>query len=283
MKKMKATLFLVICSLILTACSGGSGSGSMGEPNSSSFSANGEKRVKLPRPNSIIVDLSSVEGMQKLYEDARKTTAPQLNGTCTASRDCSRELPVNTLLGSYNQSYSSYAAIRTAEIMENEDNTAESNTTPVNSFVALVGLPTTDKNMVIDASYTGRISYSSKNNGGIVTRDSLTMTVKDNHISGRVIDETGSGTQRSRITFESTEIKAEPHQISFAGDATFHREVFLDMGNSKNPEYEGDIKGRYQGIFAGDKAQEVVGTFYSNNNIKNYSIQGAFAAQRVEK
>lgn len=268
---------LAMLSVILTACSVGSGSGSQGDPKGV-MSQNAERRTIIVPGAEQVGDLAKAEEMEKLL-NIIKAQDNLTNGSC-ANRTgslCHKDVAVNTVVGSYEQSYSSFAALRN-EYRDN-DEIARANV-PANRFTALVSLPTTDKSAIVDATYKGQISYSARNAPSISSHD-LVMIVKGDKISGISQETTGSGKVRTRATFNETAIQVEADRISFSGKAEFHSDVFLQSTqNNNNLEYTNNIEGIYSGLFAGEKGEEVIGTFHTNNTNDKTSVQGAFGAKR---
>ncbi|MGX2957583.1 hypothetical protein ACWIYZ_10960 [Ursidibacter arcticus] len=271
--KAKLTL-LVILSTILTACSGGSG-GSNGNPTGTNV-VTSENRTILRPGTTIIGDLKDPTELEKLLTTIKEQ--PNLTaGSCNnaVSSLCYRETAKGTILGSYEQSYSSFAAIRN-DYRDHNGQPIEN--TPANSFIALATLPTSDRSSIVNATYRGQVSYSTRNNPSITSRE-LVMVVDNNRINGSVVSTSGSGVNRNVMTFKEAEIIENNGQIAFNGDVIFHKEAFLIEAGTNNT-YDTDIQGKYQGIFAGNKGEEVVGSFHSNNTEANTSIQGAFGAKR---
>lgn len=200
------------------------------------------------------------------------------DGTCASTNTsktqgaCSTALEKGTVLGSYKQSYSSYAAIR-------EDYNKDIENVPSNSYVYMVSTPTLDKNAVVDATYKGQVSYSYRNRPAITTIDGLTLNVKDATISGNVVETTVSGsgkvTNTTVMTFNDGAISASDEKVAFSGDVTFHY-----GSRAFNTSTKADFNGTYKGQFAGANAEEVVGTFESTGTTDDTSVQGAFAASK---
>ncbi len=167
---------------------------------------------------------------------------------------------------SHKQSYSGYAVIR---------ETYGSATAPANSFVALPNVPTTDRKVVVDATYKGQASYSSKFNPNVLTRGDFTLTVKGDSVSGVVNNPpTMNGDIFPLVTFKDGAINATSAGVTFNGVAEFSGRFF--NGGAKNP----DLPGTYHGAFAGKNGEEVVGVFETNSQDKATSAQGAFAGVR---
>lgn len=272
MKKTTA-LFALMATCFVSACS--SGGGGNGDPAVTS-GEKGEQRTVLVKPTGTLADLNTPEGVAKLLQTINEQKNLEA-GTCSvgqARSGCFRDLPAGTVLGSVKQSYSSYAAIRGT--YHDSDTTPNE---PINSYVALVNEPTTDRTAVVDATYRGKVSYSRQNQGNIVTRDSLVMTVRNNQISGNITMTAMTGKTTEVLAFKPSNIVAENNQITFSGDATFNKSFFYSDTLTETYD-DTPIQGTYNGIFAGSKAEEVVGTFHSNNTERVNSVQGAFAAKK---
>lgn len=265
---------MAISALCLTACSVGSGSGSQGDPTGSS-AYKGVKRTIIVPTVGTLTEFNSESGKQALLEAMQERTNITA-GTCSNSSSsiCSSSTAAGTLLGAYNQSYSAYAVIRN-DYEKDEEGKKSNEEEPSNVYIALVTNPTTELSSVVDATYTGLVSYSRQNAPNIITRDTLTMRVKDHQVSGEATQTTNSGVVHNTITFESANIVQGSDGIVFSGNAVFRQNSFYSSN-----DYEGDIQGKYQGIFAGSQAEEMIGTFHSNNTNKLTSVQGAFAATK---
>ena len=178
------------------------------------------------------------------------------------------------------KSYAGYAVIR-----ENYDKTNKQ-AAPVNSYIALVTTPTTDKAMVADATYTGTAVYTTKNllnltgyTDKVGYNAALTLTVKDSVVSGAITQTTGA--KRTLVTLNDAVIQAGNNNVVFEGTATFNsRALTFTSSKDANGNYV-DVPGTYKGQFAGNKAEQVVGTFESNSTAKETSIQGAFIGEKA--
>ena len=172
-----------------------------------------------------------------------------------------------------------------AVIRENYDKTNKQ-AAPVNSYIALVTTPTTDKAMVADATYTGTAVYTTKNllnltgyTDKVGYNAALTLTVKDLVVSGAITQTTGA--KRTLVTLNDAVIQAGNNNVVFEGTATFNsRALTFTSSKDANGNYV-DVPGTYKGQFAGSKAEQVVGTFESNSTAKETSIQGAFIGEKT--
>lgn len=270
---MKKNIFVLsLMALALSACSGGGG-GSAGEPSTTATQA-GEKRVKLVKATGTLANLNTEEGIQKLLADMNERANFTI-AACGSATGCNNNLAAGTLLGKYQQSYTGYAAIRGETSTETD--AAGHRSKPMNSFVALVMEPTTNRAAVVDAEYKGMVSYSRQNSGTVVNRDTLTMRVQGSQISGEVVSINNKNESDTVMRFNPAEIRSENNQVAFNGSAVFYPRYF---GASDYKDYDNQIEGVYQGQFGGANAEEVVGTFNSNNTSYETSVQGAFAAKK---
>lgn len=175
-------------------------------------------------------------------------------------QSCSNKYPgaaKGDLLRQYVQSYSSYAVLR-EEFSEKVN--------PSNAYMALVKEENLvkDKSLIpVDAQYKGKSSFSQANNVLVTTYD-FELNVKDNKVSGAAYTVNSKKKRVDYILLESGNISVRNDAVGFSGVADFEK---LKKG-----------KGTYQGVFAGSKAEEVVGTFENNAKDKD-AIQGAFAGK----
>lgn len=175
------------------------------------------------------------------------------------------------ILLSKKQSYSGYTAIR------EEVNPAGNTVSPVNSYLAIVTAPTTDKSVVpTDAHYEGSAIFSAKNVPAIQgytaaagVNVAVSLDVKNDTISGTIQRTTGK--KPLLVTLNSAQIQQAHDAVVFKGEASFTKDIGVPEGT----------KGTYQGQFAGAKAEEVVGTFESNSTETKNSVQGAFMGKQV--
>lgn len=217
------------------------------------------------KPDSYTYKAFASEATQAdLIAQAKKADA--FAGNCSGARSaCASSAEAGKVLQSKQLSYAGYGVIRETYGLADQG-------VPTNAFFYYVDTPTTDKALVVNATYTGQAHYSRQNGPNVMaTTDPLVMNVVDGQISGKVTKTSGSGVVSDVISFDKAEIVAEQNRVSFNGSATFHSSSF---GN------KGDISGSYQGQFAGANAQEVVGTFESQNSAKESSVQGAFSATK---
>lgn len=178
---------------------------------------------------------------------------------------CHRDVAADSALISYQRSYTLFGAVRNAYL----DSAKQAiDGKPANTFVAMTQVPTTDRTAIVDATYHGKVAYSRQNRPAITLAD-LTMQVKGEQISGSVIEKSGTGKISDVMTFKPAQIQASAEKIAFEGEAQFHQAGF---GR--------EISGRYNGLFAGKKGEELIGTFHSNSTDKENSVQGAMSATR---
>lgn len=188
-----------------------------------------------------------------------------------------------TVLLSNAQAYSGYAVIRE----EHSSLTPENNTGDANAFVALANSADVvkDKALVTDATYRGTASYST-NGRANVTTNNLVMTVKDEGISGYIYrtSTTGSGKTNTR-TFaylKEAEIALKDGAVGFNGEAVLNpspKQVDGTVPTVASLENASKVDGTYQGVFVGPQANEVVGTFETNSDVKE-SMRGAFVGAK---
>lgn len=183
-------------------------------------------------------------------------------------------------------SYAGYATIR-SQIPEG----AGYNSEPVNSYVAIAKMATRDKNAVVDATYKGGVSYTNNNLATIIGKQNngayiaeLTLNVKDQQVSGVIENVNASinekrisqGVAKELVTLTQTSINLDDGVVGFNGEARFN----YGQGFLLNSAGTTVGIGTYQGVFAGENAEEVVGTFSTNDTSSNYSVQGAFLGTR---
>ncbi len=218
----------------------------------------------------------------KLVAEAK--AAPVLSGNClnNASSGCRGQgdgaAEAGKVMKAYQASYSGYATLRETYADTNADAGI-----PNNAYFYYVDTPTTDKSKVVDATYTGQVSYSKGNvpaiNGsGASGIDALTMTVKGDTISGKVTKTYGSANKTTidMITFNQGAISvATDGTVGFSGTTEFNGQK-----NAFNTKGEKNFTGTYKGQFAGEDAKEIVGTFESDSTAKDVSVQGAFSATK---
>lgn len=196
-------------------------------------------------------------------------------GTCDAGNNsgCTlTSLEKGTILSTKNQSYSGYAVVREAY---DEGNAAVN---PINSYIAVVKTPTTNKAAVTNATYQGYATYTAKNARTMAGENTtapksavLTLTVTDHNVSGAITRETGK-TPANLVTLDTAKIQTSANNmLTFEGDATFHKVIGITANSAE---------GTYRGAFAGSNAEEVVGTFETHSTEKDNSVQGAFRGSK---
>ncbi|TCT15848.1 hypothetical protein V5G99_05580 [Bibersteinia trehalosi] len=194
------------------------------------------------------------------------------------------KLPAGTLLTTTANNYGGYAVVR-----ENYSESIGGGNSPFNHFVALAKTATTDKAAVVDATYKGSAAFSTMNYITLMEKTNqgeyqyeLTLNVKDNHISGGIVNTNAAnmakraelGQAAEIISFKNSEIKITDDMVGFSGDAQFN------YGYGFLPNAKGDGSGTYQGIFTGEHAEGVTGTFSTNNTAQDSSVQGAFTGTK---
>ncbi|UTH26457.1 hypothetical protein L0F67_06265 [Actinobacillus suis] len=130
--------------------------------------------------DSIVHDYGNSEAREALLAKLQKqgSNAPASCSNAKTST-CHKEVARGSVVVNYNQAYSSYAVIR--ETYNNE------NPQPSNAFIVLAKESdlTTDRAAVVNATYTGKASYSAKNVPAVMTRD-FTLKVENDKVSGSV-------------------------------------------------------------------------------------------------
>lgn len=202
-------------------------------------------------------------------------TMPNLSGPCnnSSTSPCSATVASGTIIAAYKQSYSNYAVIR-----ENYDK--DNRTAPANSFINVVTqyTPESQQSAALNATYKGQASYSRSNGANVVTRNDLTLTTTGSSIQGVLNAEpTMSGVIHPVITFNAGAINVADGKVSFSGTALFHSRFFNSASAAGGGQ---DLTGRYNGVFAGNNAEEAIGTFETTNYTDEKSVQGAFAAKK---
>lgn len=203
-------------------------------------------------------------------------------GTCTRDAKAATAGSINEgdVLFTQNLSYAGYAVVREAYDADNVQSQ------PVNSYIAVVKTPTTDKAKVVDATYTGTATLTQKNVqtlvGAPVGNDkiaTLTLNVKDGVVSGNVSRNTGKSA--AYVTFNDTTIKAGDNGVVFEGSATFNSQTNVLTTQKDASGNWIDVNGSYRGAFAGANAEEVVGIFETDSTSKDVSVQGAFSGTKA--
>lgn len=193
------------------------------------------------------------------------------------------KLPAGTVLSTTQKSYGGYAIVREAF---SETISADK---PLNGFVVIAKNATTNKDAVVDATYKGSAALSTgnfmtileKNNAGIPHYE-LSLNVKNKAVSGEITNTTpgvlakreAAKQPREIITLQNANIEVNDDIVGFSGNAVFN------YGEGFLPTADGNGRGTYKGIFAGDKAEEVVGSFTTDDLGKKNSVQGAFVGVR---
>lgn len=212
-------------------------------------------------PRSIVQEYLDKAKREELI-DAVKAKGTDIS-TCgsNAKQACSNKYPgakKGDLLRQYSQAYSSYAVLR-EEFSEKVN--------PSNAYMALVKEEdlVKDKSLVpLDAQYKGKTSFSQANNVMVTTYD-FELNVKNNKVNGAAYTVNSKKERVDYILLESADVSVRNGAVGFNGIADFEK---LKKG-----------KGTYQGVFAGSKAEEVVGTFENNVKEAKDAIQGAFAGK----
>lgn len=206
-----------------------------------------------------------------LEQTGRIDTVKGTSATANAI-DAKNGAALGDLLLSKKQSYTGYAVIR------EEYNPNNKQVNPVNSYIAIVTTPTTDKKAVVDATYKGTAVYTTKNANTVTgytnnagANVGVSLQVTDAKIAGSINRMTGKK-DTALVTFSEAAIQQGNDGVVFAGEAIFHKAIGVAEG----------VTGTYQGQFGGANAEEVVGTFESATSEKDSSVQGAFMASKSE-
>lgn len=239
---------------------------------------------------------ASSQTYQYVNDETKKaellTAIENRSGSCDAkyTAACTRDAKAATagsinegdVLFTQNLSYAGYAVVREAYDADNVQSQ------PVNSYIAVVKTPTTDKSKVVNATYTGTATLTQKNQQTMVGAPNqndkiatLTLNVKDDVVSGDITRNTGK-TPATYVTFNDTTIKAGDNGVVFEGNATFNSQTNALTTQKDASGNWIDVNGSYRGAFAGANAEEVVGTFETDNTSKEVSIQGAFSGTKAE-
>lgn len=218
--------------------------------------------------------LNNVEAQNALAEKSA-TMTNEVIGSCTAvggnsasNHRCSvGSIEEGEIFAAYNvkngnnQILGGYAVVREA-YTEREN--------PTNSYLAMISTPTTDKSVVVDATYTGQASYSSNNRPNMATYP-FELTVSGDNVNGAIYNNAGTGKRVNRAVFNTGTINATDNAVNFNGTVTFNNYYFSGLG---------EIEGYYQGAFVGENAEGVVGTFGTKDQNSTASAQGAFAGTK---
>ncbi|WGE55254.1 transferrin-binding protein-like solute binding protein [Actinobacillus equuli subsp. equuli] len=215
--------------------------------------------------DSIVHDYGNSEAREALLAKLKQqgSNAPAACSN-TKNSTCHKEVARGSVVVNYNQAYSSYAVIR--ETYNNE------NPQPNNAFIVLAKESdlTTDRAAVVNATYTGKASYSAKNVPAVMTRD-FTLKVENDKVSGSVFQKTvnlkGVEKVTENVALNEGKISVENGVVGFSGSAKFGA-------------IASNAEGSYKGVFVGKNAEEVIGTFETNSTEKASSAQGAFAGKK---
>lgn len=215
--------------------------------------------------DSIVHDYGNSEAREALLAKLQKqgSNAP---ASCSNAKNstCYKEVARGSVVVNYNQAYSSYAVIR--ETYNNE------NLQPSNAFIVLAKESdlTTNRAAVVNATYTGKASYSAKNVPAVMTRD-FTLKVENDKVSGSVFQKTINSKGIEKVTenvaLNEGKISVDNGVVGFSGSAKFGA-------------IASNAEGTYKGVFVGKNAEEVIGTFETNSTEKASSAQGAFAGKK---
>lgn len=310
----------ILFSLGIAACSGGSSTGAIPQQiqtgsttadtvdNSAELE---ELKAELEKAKSQLEDLQSNNNTPESSPSNEKATNYVLGITAVSKDDliqaiengtelqqqaasenkninnligATAKIPAGTILTTTANSYGGYAVIR-----ENYSDTIGGGSTPFNNFVAVAKTATTDKATVVDATYKGSAALSTMNFITLLERTNqnepqyeLTFNVKDDMVSGGIVNTNTAniakraelGQAAEMISFKESRIQVSDDVVGFNGEAQFN------YGYGFLPTATGDGSGTYQGIFMGDNAEGVVGTFSTNNTAQDSSVQGAFVGSK---
>lgn len=240
------------------------------------------KRLIKEKSQNYVVSDSYVTNDDKKIEIATaiNNNTKQCEGQINTCISAKANIANDTIIFTDKQSYSGYAVVRTGQI-------TAGNPEPINAYVAVAKTATTDKDAVVDATYKGNAAYTTGNLFSVIGVDNTgstkgqyvaTLNVKDQKISGGIENTNAAiATKRAElnqdpniITFKESQVEVRDDMVGFKGDAQFN------YGWGFMPNATGDGKGTYQGVFAGEKAEEVIGTFSTDDTSPKNSVQGAF-------
>lgn len=221
--------------------------------------------VSYNNTNSIVHDYSNSGAREALLEKLKKqgSHAPAICSNAKNSA-CYKEVDRGNVVVNYNQAYSGYAVIR--ETYNNE------NLQPNNAFMVLAKEShlTADRAVVVNATYTGKASYSSKNRPAVITQD-FTLKVENDKVSGsvfqKIVNSKGVEKVTEAVALNEGKISVDNGVVGFSGSAKFGAMA-------------SHAEGSYKGVFVGKNAEEVIGTFETNSTEKVSSVQGAFAGKK---
>lgn len=171
-----------------------------------------------------------------------------------------RPAETETVLAGYRQNYTTYAVIR-----------GEGNKNPNNHVIEIdpgkhTNTSYKEQLAKLDATYTGKLSISYANTGtsdnSPVYDADIKLQLKDNAISGTATNDTYG----ISYVFNNAPIAEKDNALKFSG-------TFMDKERKAGRPFS---SGTYEGAFAGEKAEEVIGRLDGKAN--SNSITGAFAA-----
>lgn len=213
-----------------------------------------------------------INAMENAGSVCNQATSASQAISCTAA-----DTEAGTVLFTKNNTHSGYAVVR--EAFDSAVNT------PKNSYIAIVKTPTTDKTQVLGASYSGSATYtmaSGRSGTTMVGENLISPTAAqinavnfnvdaEGKISGGIWNKTSAKEENhfQTVEFKETDVLVGSNGTVFSGDALIKAKM------TKNSEM---ISGSYQGAFAGNEGQELIGTF-SSDNTTDY-IHGAFSATK---
>lgn len=132
----------------------------------------------------------------------------------------------------------------------------------------------------LSGTYKGKLSVTNTkkvdtDHLGTYSTD-VTFTINNSKIQGTATFTTESDkpTETVVFTFKEGDIKQEGDALGFSGDLAIR-----DNTNPGEQSDERDMSGKYRGLFAGEKANQLAGTLEENNN----RLSGAFAAEKQEQ
>lgn len=241
--------------------------------------------------NAIATKIATDETTRKSYLDQVMKTK-DIDTACS-SNDCNvnKGIEAGTILMNYRQSYTGFAVIREDETLwKNDDGDRVSS---MNSYVYFTNSPVTDKALVTNATYKGAMGEADniRDNTAVVLERGyayapfmsnlgFTLNVTDGSVNGNIYYDNN---QKTIVTLNSADVAVNNDGVvGFDGTANFHADI-LRINRQEDGTYK-DVSGTYNGIFAGAKAEEVVGSFQTDKQeeAKN-NVQGIFIGTKVSE
>lgn len=249
MKNLSSVALAVCMAFGLTACGGGGGSGGSAQTNAD--------MIEIANP--LLDEMKKYTEQEKAVLKALTKEQDKYNATPLKSEDV-KKVDENQKFKGLKQEHTSYAGILLHKTQGQEDV----------KYIIDAKQPVTNKALVVDATYLGSLSITdldrkdSKSDVLATTDLPISFIVKGSSING-----SSTFTEQDKeytISFKGNDnIKKYKNGIGFEGDVEL-TEKAQKLGT-----------GTYQGVFAGPKAEELVGYFDITNTAK-----GAFAAKKED-